>query len=93
MYLLNINNLSVTTATVFFKVTPQQDKEIKHLMKEEGYASKAEFFRFLVKFFKYHKSPDELRLQKATSDLANVLKKLDKAGKLDSSIDEQLSDV
>ena len=80
-------------ATVFFKVNNKQDSEIKELMKEEGYTSKAEFFRFLVKFFKYHKSPEDIRLEKATKDLTAVLKKLNKQGKLDVSIDEQLADV
>lgn len=82
-------------ASVFFKISPQQEKEVKSFMEEEGYTSKAEFFRFLVKFFKYHKTPEENRLEKATADLASVLKKLDKQGKLDSlpSIDDQLADV
>ena len=40
-------------ATVFFKITAEQEKEVLNLMKEEGYTNKAEFFRFLVKFYKY----------------------------------------
>lgn len=80
-------------ATVFFKITPKQESEIKTLMEDEGYTNKAEFFRFLVKFFKYHKSPEEIRLEKTTQELANILKALNKQGKLDVSIDEQLSDV
>jgi len=80
-------------ATVFFKVTNQQDSEIKKLMEQEGYASKAEFFRFLVKFFKYHGSSQDIRIENATKDLATVLKKLDKKGKLDVPIDDQLADV
>ena len=89
IYLLMIDYM----ATVFFKVTNQQDVEIKTLMEQEGYTNKAEFFRFLLKFFKYHKTPEELRLEKASKDLAAVLAKLDKQGKLDSSLDEQLDDV
>lgn len=52
-------------ATVFFKINDTQDAEIRTLMEEEGYTSKSEFFRFLVKFYKYKKNPDELRLEKA----------------------------
>jgi len=80
-------------STVFFKITEKQDEEVKFLMGEEGYTSKAEFFRFLIKFFKYHKSPEEIRLGKATNELSEVLKKLNKKGKLNSSLDEQLTDV
>jgi Arc/MetJ-type ribon-helix-helix transcriptional regulator len=80
-------------ATVFFKINDVQEKEIRKLMEEEGYGSKSEFFRFLVKFFKYHKTPEEGRFEKTTQELAAILKKLEKQGKLDSSIDEQLKDV
>ena len=79
-------------ATVFFKINPTQEKEVEKLMEEEGYTNKAEFFRFLVKFYKYHKSPDEIRFEKAASDLADALRKLGKKGKL-PSIDEQLKDI
>lgn len=80
-------------ATVFFNINDTQEKEVKQLMSEEGYTSKAEFFRFLVKFYKYHKTSEELRFEKAAKELGNVLKKLDKNGKLALSIDEQLADV
>ena len=80
-------------ATVFFKINPTQEKEVEKLMAEEGYTNKAEFFRFLVKFYKYHKSPDEIRFEKAASDLADVLRKLNKKGKLPASLDEQLKDL
>ena len=79
--------------TVFFKVTDKQDTEIKSFMEDEGYTNKAEFFRFLLKFFKYHKSTEDLHLEKATKEIAIILKKLDKQGKLDKTIDEQLTDV
>jgi len=80
-------------ATVFFKITGQQEAEIKMLMDEEGYTNKAEFFRFLLKFFKYHKTPEELRFEKATKELATVLLKLNKQGKLKTSLDDQLEDA
>ena len=80
-------------ATVFFKINEKQNQEVAKLMEEEGYTNKAEFFRFLVKFYKYHKSPDEIRFEKAASDLAEVLRKLGKKGKLPSSLDEQLKDL
>ncbi len=80
-------------STVFFKITSQQDKEVKTFMKEEGYTNKAEFFRFLLKYFKYSKSSDQLRFEKAADELGAVLKK---AGKLDNfkkSAHEQLADL
>lgn len=76
-------------ATVFFNINETQDKEIRNLMKAEGYTNKAEFFRFLVKFFKYHKTPEEQRFEKATSELGEVLKKLNKQSKIDLSFDKQ----
>lgn len=80
-------------ATVFFNINDTQEKEVKALMLEEGYTSKAEFFRFLVKFYKYHKTPEERRFEKAASELGEVLKKLSKKSKLDLSFDKQLKDV
>jgi len=80
-------------ATVFFNINETQEKEVKDLMKQEGYTNKAEFFRFLVKFFKYHKSPEEQRLEKASKELEEVLIKLDKQGKIPLTLEEQLKDV
>lgn len=80
-------------SAVFFNINDIQAKEVQELMKGEGYTSKAEFFRFLIKFYKYHKSPEERRLEQATHSLAIILKKLESKGKLSSSIDEQLTDV
>lgn len=80
-------------ATVFFNINDTQEKEVFELMKGEGYTSKSEFFRFLIKFYKYHKSPEERRFENATQELADVLKRLESKGKLDSSIDEQFADV
>lgn len=80
-------------STVFFKINDIQDQEVGKFMEEEGYTNKAEFFRFLIKFYKYHKSPEEVRFEKAAGDLAEVLRKLDKQGKLEKSADEQLSDL
>lgn len=81
-------------ATVFFKITAEQEKEVLNLMKQEGYTNKAEFFRFLVKFYKYQKSPDLIRFEKAADDLTATIIKLDKQGKLTKkSLAEQLADV
>lgn len=81
-------------STVFFKISPTQEKEVQLLMAQEGYTNKAEFFRFLIKFFKYHhQNTEELELQKSVNELSTVLKKLKKAGKLSKSIDDQLADV
>lgn len=80
-------------ATVFFKINEKQEEEVEKLMEEEGYTNKAEFFRFLIKFYKYHKSPEEIRFENAASELADVLRKLDKKSKLGKPLDEQLSDL
>ena len=80
-------------ATVFFKINEKQEKEVEQLMDDEGYTNKAEFFRFLVKFYKYHKSPEEIRFEKATTDLGDVLRELSKKGKLPTSLDEQLKNL
>ena len=82
-----------TMSTIFFKINDIQDKEVKKMMTEEGYTNKAEFFRFLIKFYKYNKSPAEKNFEIASKELADVLRTLDKQGKLSSSIDEQLADV
>jgi len=80
-------------ATIFFKINDKQEKEVAKLMDEEGYTNKAEFFRFLVKFYKYHTSPDEIRFEKAASELSDVLRALNKKGELSKSLKEQISDV
>lgn len=80
-------------STIFFKINDTQDGEVKKMMKEEGYTNKSEFFRFLIKFYKYHKTPAEKDFETATRELADVLRRLDKLGKLEKSIDEQLADV
>ncbi len=80
-------------STVFFKITPQQDKEVKTFMKEEGYTNKAEFFRFLLKYFKYSKSSDQIRFEKAADDLGAVLRKASKSNTFKKSAHEQLADL
>lgn len=40
---------------IYFKLSAQHEKTLKTLMKEEGYTSKAEFFRFLLRWFHYYK--------------------------------------
>lgn len=79
-------------STVFFKINAIQDQEVK-MMKEEGYTNKAEFFRFLIKFYKYQKSPAEKIFESATKELTTVLKNFNKKGKLDASLDAQLADI
>lgn len=79
--------------TVFFKINDIQENEVKKMMEEEGYTNKSEFFRFLIKFYKYHKTPEEKDFETATKELAAILRKLDEAGKLNKSIDEQFIDV
>lgn len=81
-------------STIFFKISDKQNSELKHLMEEEGYTSKAEFFRFLIKFYKYKKSPEEIRFEKAADELAETIRKLDAQGKIgNKSLKEQLADL
>lgn len=80
-------------ASVFFNINPAQEKEVKKLMSEEGYTNKAEFFRFLIKYYKYHKSPEEKRFEKAADELGEALKKLSKKDKAELSFDKQFADV
>lgn len=83
-------------AAIYFKLSPMQETELKTFMKGEGYESKAEFFRFLIKFYKYNKKTDEIELDKSIDRLSETIKKLNKEGKLrkfDKSIKEQLADV
>lgn len=82
-------------STVFFKITDKQDQEIRNLMAEEGYASKAEFFRFLLKFFKYSRRPEVMHLERSIDDLEKTLKELYNKKSFDNfpSLDEQLADV
>ncbi len=77
-------------ATVFFKVSPQQEKEIKTLMKAEGYSSKAEFFRFLLKFYKYQRRELSPELQKEAAELGALLVRLEEEGKLKDNLDSLL---
>ncbi len=79
--------------TVFFKINDIQGNEVEKMMEDEGYTSKAEFFRFLIKFYKYHKTPEEKRFEKVANELGEVLKKLDKKSRLSLSFDKQLEDV
>lgn len=39
---------------LFMRISTQLETEIKELMGIEGYISRAEFIRFLIKFYKYH---------------------------------------
>lgn len=80
-------------STVFFKINDTQEKEVKKMMTEEGYTNKSEFFRFLIKFYKYNKTPAEKDFDAAAKQLSDVLKKLDKKGKLGAALDDQLADV
>ena len=80
-------------AAVFFKLNNLQEKELQNFMHQEGYSNKAEFFRFLIKFYKYHRSPEEQRFDKAADALKKVLLALNKGKKLNKSLEDQLDDV
>lgn len=79
--------------TILLKLNNMQEKELKKFMKEEGYTNKTEFFRFLIKFYKYNKSPLELRYDRAVEALKKAVGELKKKGKLNKSLEEQLNDI
>jgi hypothetical protein len=79
--------------TVFFKLNDVQEKELKQFMTLEGYSNKTEFFRFLIKFYKYQKTPMEQRFENAADTLKKALIALDKKGKMNKSLEDQLNDV
>ena len=84
--------------TVYFKISDKQAKEVEALMENEGYTSKAEFFRFLLKFFKYQHEKIDLKndsLEDAVDKLTATVTKIKEEGRLDNlpSLEEQLSDV
>ncbi len=80
-------------STVFFKVTPTQDREIKKLMSDEGYTSKAEFFRFLLKFYKYQKNQFPNDIAKESMELKQILSRLEREGKLKDNLDETFAEL
>lgn len=79
--------------TVFFKINDVQEKEMKNFMDEEGYSNKAEFFRFLIKFYKYHKTSEQERFEKLADELQELSKKTANHPKFKRSLEEQLEDV
>jgi len=79
--------------TVFFKINDVQQHEVEAMMESEGYTSKAEFFRFLIKYYKYNQPTAKQRIEIASNKIAETLRKLKKAGKLNKSLDEQLADI
>ena len=81
-------------STVFFKITSTQENEIKKFMKDEGYTSKSEFFRFLVKYYKYQKE-DSARAEvfREAEELSALLAKLNSEGKLKDNLDSSLADL
>lgn len=80
-------------SAVYFQLTKAQDQEMKTLMRKEGYSNKAEFFRFLMKFYKYHHDDHENpEMRKIAHELKKILTQLHKQGNLnDKSIKEQLT--
>ncbi len=44
-------------SSIYFKLNEIQENELQALMAKEGFTSRAGFFRFLIKFYKYHQSP------------------------------------
>ena len=80
-------------SAIFFKLSPIQENELHTFMNDEGYESKAEFFRFLIKFYKYQRSAAEVQLERNATALGELLKKLESEGKLSTPLEEQLHDV
>lgn len=81
-------------SSIFFKVNETFEQELHTFMKEEGYDSKAEFFRFLIKFYKYHRRERNNELHKASEELYKTIESLHKNGKLPlSSLTHELADL
>lgn len=80
-------------SSIFFKVNDTFDQELKTFMQDEGYESKAEFFRFLIKFYKYHRHLEQLKTITLSQELSEVLEQLDEKRIFPTSIRAQLADV
>ncbi len=80
------------STTVSFKISPLMAYEIDKLMHDEGIESKAEFFRFLLKFYKYQRPTPLDEFDEAHDIFEQQLKTYKKRGKI-PSIKEQLKDV
>lgn len=88
-----MNHYQITMKTVFFKISEAQAEEVKSLMESEGYTSKAEFFRFLVKFFKYkNENSASEKLRQTSEQLKRTVDKLNEKGYFDNlpPLNEQL---
>jgi len=70
-----------------------QETEMKKFMREEGYSNKGEFFRFLIKFYKYNKPSVQQQFEEAADELAKVVTKAAKHPKFKRSLEEQFKDV
>lgn len=49
-------------SVIHFSLNEIQDQELEVLMKKEGITTRAGFFRFLIKFYKYHQTPQQTML-------------------------------
>ncbi|MBT6069396.1 hypothetical protein HOG48_06635 [Candidatus Peregrinibacteria bacterium] len=81
---------------IILNINKKQTQELEALMEDEGYTSKTEFLRFLVKFFKYNRAQsDRFRLENAVNELAATVARLDEKGLLDNlpSLEDQLADI
>ncbi len=82
---------------VFFQMSNEQNALLKKLMAQDGYTSKAEFFRFLLKLHEYRrmdKKEVEQELERLTGSIGKILKELDKRGMIDTRpLREQMQDL
>jgi len=81
---------------VNFSITEPLEKKINQIIKEWGFASKAEFFRFIALSFIEREERKKLRegqeLAKSSKELEKILIEKFKNKEL-PSLDEQLSDL
>lgn len=63
-------------SSIYFKLNETQENELQTLMAKEGFTSRAGFFRFLIKFYKFHQPshPSEIARtpQAITPDDSNL---------------------
>ncbi len=68
----------------FMRISQQQDDEITELMTIEGYTCRAEFMRFVIKYYKYHaaknQTPEQIKDAYKRGEKTEMLKAIRACG-------------